>query len=63
VCNGLRHLAESGAHVIFAVAGTDAARELIATWEGERTDDIPPHNCEVYLSVGASVCIFSPMVR
>ncbi|KAG0564116.1 hypothetical protein KC19_8G084200 [Ceratodon purpureus] len=42
-----KHLAESGAHVIFAVADTDAARELIASWEGEHVDNITPLNCEV----------------
>ena len=51
----LRHLAESGAHVIFSVANTDAARELVATWEGERVDNVPPLNCEVCAGFDVSV--------
>lgn len=37
----------SGAHIVFAVADTDAARELIAAWEGEESDETMPLNCEV----------------
>ncbi|XP_073386417.1 dehydrogenase/reductase SDR family member FEY isoform X4 [Physcomitrium patens] len=43
-----RHLAKSGAHVVFAVADVDAVRELIARWEDESTGYTnPPLNCEV----------------
>lgn len=55
VHNVLRHLAESGAHVIFSVADTDAARELIAAWEGEQSDGILPLNCEVCFGLGTSI--------
>jgi len=54
----LRHLAESGAHVVFAVANTDAVRELIAVWEGEQNDGFFPLNCEVCFGFGKSVFFF-----
>lgn len=49
--NCVRHLAKSGAHVVFAVADVDAAREMIAKWEDELTGNMNPLlNCEVWCS-------------
>ena len=43
---------------MFAVADTDAARDLIAAWEVEQNDGFFPLNCEVYFRFGKSVRFF-----